>query len=505
MILPSLLAKDIYRHNNGLKHINITNSEGFSALFVVNTPITDNSGVAHGVEHLVFRGSTAFPKPETLFQLTSLTDAKINASTFNNTTYFHCQSMCPHTFILAINYLLNGLFDPVFNSKDLSYEIHDGKDKGVIYRELLGSEQAEREASKSPDKSHIKCKDNEEFCYGGISSSIGQLSQQDLSSFHQKFYHAENITLVTANADIKQISQLMSLLPKQRPQEKKIQVTVDRLVKDTSKSEVHKQTQQKYSPGINTLIALYHAWLASSFYQEQTYCQINNSIINTNETIESDAANFLSPDSQLILPLVNLSHQLTKNKAAQQQMTSVELENTIIKRAPNKILLPSLFTQLLHQAKKQLHTNEQASHELAFVQRQAQVYSQSNALWLAPINTTDQVIATISSYIISAYPEFLMPRYQGYCYATQAVAIEHSTYLAIYSAFDASPKTRITEFSQRLLHLSNNNDFINSSLALAKIKYSQAFHLNNNQVIQITPFDISAYLQALANSPHPKV
>ena len=142
MILARLLTEDIYCHTNGMKHINIINNDGFSALFVVNTPIADNSGVAHAVEHMVFRGSSAFPQPETLFQLTSLTDAKINASTFAETTYFHCQSQCEHTFMLAVNYLLNGLYNPVFNADDLRFEIHDGSDKGVIYQELTSIEQA---------------------------------------------------------------------------------------------------------------------------------------------------------------------------------------------------------------------------------------------------------------------------------------------------------------------------------------------------------------------------
>lgn len=499
MILPALLAKDVYRHNNGLKHINITHSEGFSALFVVNTPITDNSGVAHGVEHLVFRGSTAFPQPETLFQLTSLTDAKINASTFSNATYFHCQSSCPHSFLLAVNYLLNGLFDPVFNNEDLSCEIHDGKNKGVIYRELLGSEHAEREASKNSDKKDINSQSNEEYCYGGVSSSIGKLSLQDLKTFHQKFYHAENITLVTANADIEQISQLISLLPKPQSQKKKIQVTVNKLGKDTNNTKVYKQPKKKYSQEINTLIALYHDWLASPLYQAQTNCQVsndkdNNGNANINkEAIENSAAKSIIPDSQLIAPLLKLSQQSIKNITTE-QIANIKSNNTVINKLPNKTLLPGLFTQLLEQAKEQLHANEQAH-----------TCNQDNALWLTPINKTDQALASISSYIISAYPEFLMPRCQGYCYATQALAIENSTYLAIYSAFDICPQNRLKALAQCLLNLSNNNHFISTSLTLAKTKYCQALQVNNSQVKKITPFDISAYLQVLANNSHPKV
>ena len=115
MSVDAALIDKLYRHENGLKQVNIINNEGYSALFVVNTPIFDNSGVAHGVEHGIFRRSLAFENPETLFQLTALTDAKINASTFADTTYFHCQSQCKSTFNLVVEYLLNGLFSPVFN------------------------------------------------------------------------------------------------------------------------------------------------------------------------------------------------------------------------------------------------------------------------------------------------------------------------------------------------------------------------------------------------------
>jgi Zn-dependent M16 (insulinase) family peptidase len=210
----------MYRHENGLKHINIINNEGFSALFVVKTPIFDNSGVAHGVEHGVFRCSSSFPYPETLFQLTSLTDAKINASTFADSTYFHCQSQCEDTFNLAIEYLLSGLFLPIFDKEYLSCEVYDGdskdndKGKGVIYRELIGIEQASKASAKSDESDNSEENDTkEEFNYGGVSSTIGELTLKEITAFHQRFYQASNMTLVTANADIVKVSRLISLLP----------------------------------------------------------------------------------------------------------------------------------------------------------------------------------------------------------------------------------------------------------------------------------------------------
>lgn len=66
-----------YRHACDLQQHNMTTQEGFGALIVVDTPALDDSGVSHAVEHLVFRRSAAFGQPESLFQLTALTDLSI--------------------------------------------------------------------------------------------------------------------------------------------------------------------------------------------------------------------------------------------------------------------------------------------------------------------------------------------------------------------------------------------------------------------------------------------
>jgi len=493
MILASLLSEDIYRHKNGLKHINIINDEGFSAVFVVNTPVFDNSGVAHAVEHMIFRGSTAFPQPETLFQLTSLTDAKINASTLTDTTYFHCQSQCEHSFMLAINYLLNGLFDPIFDADDLRFEIHDGNDKGVIYQELIGIEQAKKETTESINKNNEKNK----FCYGGISTSIGELSLNDLTVFHQRFYQASNITLVTANADIEQISNLISLLPNQHNQSKQIKVELDKYITNKQDDESNEHQQPKYSQAINKLITIYHLWLQDPYYQEiDDYKEIEHA--NKPLVIDIDTLPML-PKNNLIPALATLSNKLIAETITEKTVNR-DIKNNIIKKTTNKTLLPSLLNKLYQQAKRQLNTNKLSHHS-----NQTYASEQRNALWLTGIDETEQAVANISSYIISAYPKFLAPRCQGSCYATQALTIEKSTYLAIYSAFDVDPTMRLKDIIQCLLKLSQDNTFISMSLSLAKIKYCQAYQVKSSLVTNITSTDISTYLLAIANRPHPKV
>lgn len=481
MSVATQLTEDIYRHQNGLKQINIVNNDGFSALFVVNTPVVDNSGIAHAVEHLVFRASAAFPQSESLFQLTSLTDVKINASTCADTTYFHCQSQCSQSFMLAINYLLNGLFNPAFHSDDVNYEIHDGNNQGVIFRELIGTEHKNKQTLKKIDQPAL--------CYGGISSLIGKLSLSDLINYHQQFYHVNNITLVTANADIEELSNLISLLPKQKDQ---LPVDLNNHGKSAQNDEDKNHHQKKFSDEINQLIAIYHQWLQDPYYQEiDDYIEVENtkqSLVADTDTLQT------APGCHLILPLVALSNTLKKELCNYQNI------NASVQKSTSERSLPNLFTDLYQQIQNQLtqQLTKQKSNKNGHYAN-----DQHNALWLTDISINEQKLANIASYIISAYPDFLAPRSQGLCYAIQALTIENSTCFAMYSAFDVNPHARLRDISPCLLKLSQDISFISMSLVLAKIKYCRTYQLNINQVTNITSTDISTYLQTLTVKQFP--
>ena len=519
------LAKELYLHNN-LKHINIKNDHDYSALFVVNTPITDNSGIAHCVEHLIFRASKAFPHATTLFQLTALTNVKINASTLADTTYFHCQSPCLESFNLALNYLLNGMFSPLFRQEDLNKEIHDGNDFGVIYRELIGlKNEAEQQDKQLINKNNAQA--NNSYNYSGDSQLIGKLSLNDLQNFHQQHYQTNNITLVTANANIEQVSRLISQLPTQQKPEESISVQ-----KKISGTADDKQ-QKKYSPEINELISVYYQWLQDAYdkennhqktspqknhdcskYENPTQPSVKQKVLER-AVLEQTALNQTdkltsSIESGLIAPLMTLSKTLEKQLLNYRYMNR-SMNNKIIKNKavtpPQKLkpkqALPHLFNPLYLKAKVQLSSSylnqKQLDKNLVYV------YDEHNALLLAAIDKTALKLVYIASYIINAYPSFLSPRCQGLCYATQALVIEEPSYLAIYSAFDCTPKVRLKTIIQSLLQLSQDTGFIQKSLLLAKIKYCCMYQVEIHNLNDITPLSISIYLLTLTNKAPSKV
>ena len=553
MSVAAPLIDNMYRHENGLKHINIVNNEGFSALFVVNTPIIDDSGVAHGVEHGVFRRSLAFENPETLFQLTALTDAKINASTFADTTYFHCQSPCEYTFNLAIEYLLNGLFSPVFDEEYLNGEVYDGKVKGVIYRELIGIEHTKSNNEIKEKKEISETSEIEgEFNYGGVSSTIGDLTLKEIRAFHQRFYQASNITLVTANADIENISTLISRLSVQVSQaqtsqaqnnqnhslKNKANVEIKKTSKNRGDNNETERYQAKYSPAINTLINAYYLTLNTpNDLRFEQYKSVENETLTVDikgqVKAESKLNLKLKPKSKIIqiekaaqtakagviAPLVSLADKISDAVNAEQTFdTSAEIsvgssaDTSPVKRSKAESAsqpLPKLFTSLCLKAKQQFVLNHSAnknltSKELSQNEHQkshtkaVSVYDQHNALWLIKISKKEQAIANITSYILSAYPAFIARRCEGFCYAIQALTIEDSAYLAIYSAFDVAPVEQINTISPCLLTLSEDMAFISQSLALAKIKYGRVHQVTNRNVADLSPENIVGYLQRIA-------
>ncbi len=106
--------------------------ETLTALFVVETPVEGDSGVAHVVEHLVFRESDAFPEPHNLFAALSLLPVTINASTLPGVSFFYLHCSDAEVFASVFTWLQAGLLQQHYSDASIQRE----KD-GVITRELL--------------------------------------------------------------------------------------------------------------------------------------------------------------------------------------------------------------------------------------------------------------------------------------------------------------------------------------------------------------------------------
>lgn len=177
--------------SNGLNVVSFKQAaEDFGAVFVVPTPAVDSSGIAHLVEHLVFRTSTRYPARHTLFAANSLLPLKMNASSHNGFSYFYAVSPNKQVLIQAVDYLLAGMQQREYSDDDIRRE----RD-GVIARELAMYEAT----GEYQQKMAIWRGDRAPDCYhhwGGYCDTISQLRASDVAGYKAQYYQAGQITLL---------------------------------------------------------------------------------------------------------------------------------------------------------------------------------------------------------------------------------------------------------------------------------------------------------------------
>lgn len=207
-----------FTHLSGLNHVNIgalAHETELCGAFFINTPSHDDSGIAHALEHLVFRQSRHFPNSSTLFQLLAMTDIRLNASTLDSVTCFHFSSHDPHCFYLAARYLLAGILFPSLDTKICQQEVFNGGDEGVIYRELLGYQ------SNRDYLQHVQVLRGDQSaqriaCYGGVTDTLAEISIDKLRHYHRYYYRCDNIELITNVDDVQRLhKEINQVLPSQ--------------------------------------------------------------------------------------------------------------------------------------------------------------------------------------------------------------------------------------------------------------------------------------------------
>lgn len=519
-----------YRHACDLQQHNMTTQEGFGALIVVDTPALDDSGVSHAVEHLVFRRSAAFGQPESLFQLTALTDLSINASTHCNKTYYHCQSQSLQTCLLGLNYLLNGVIAPVFVAQDLQHEIYHGDCYGVMHRELSFQQFQQQRVIDRSDTSEKRC-----YQYGGDIELISQLNQQDVSGYHSTYYQAHKIQLITGNIEPTLVASLLESIKYTDPVRAPY---VPKVLPNNTHYEGDKQ--------------LLRWWIDSQFY---TY------FLNNYERL---CLLIKSYDSELVLPQVNLNNKqqfaldviapngcceqalsgalaayVLKNaeeigtkERTQQYKFSPEIthlfncyealnpnsamnlvpkskkhtmpivgrgeayllqKKPIIKQVKNNKPIPLLpvkntvLTQLLEPLNEDKYQRSKHKHRplpsiftpllleaeeqlKPYQNKTAKVFNQDHCLILIKICQKEAKLGILTSIVMNAYPTFLSSRTQGHCYSIASHYIAEHHHLVFYSAFDVAPSLKLTTITEAMQMLSQDLQFITTCLPLAKRK-----------------------------------
>lgn len=196
----------LFRHEKSgarlLKVVSKDDNKVFSVAF--KTPPPDDTGIPHIMEHSVLNGSESFPvkSPFEVLSQGSL-NTFLNAMTGSDYTIYPVASRNDKDFMNLMHVYLDAVFKPmlhkdpkILQQEGWHYELESPEAplayKGVVYNEMKG-------AYSAPDRqldllmSRTLFPDN---CYGkssgGYPEAIPDLSYEQFTAFHKKYYHPAN-------------------------------------------------------------------------------------------------------------------------------------------------------------------------------------------------------------------------------------------------------------------------------------------------------------------------
>ena len=189
----------------GAQLLYLSNSDDNKVFMIAfHTPPTDDTGVAHVLEHSVLCGSQRFPSKEPFVELLKGSlQTFLNAFTANDRTMYPVASRNDKDFVNLMNVYLDAVFYPRLHSvpeimmqEGWHYEI-DRKSgafsyNGVVYNEMKG-------ALSSPERLLSQTIENSLFPEGTYGHNSGgdprvipTLTRAKFTAFHKRYYHPSN-------------------------------------------------------------------------------------------------------------------------------------------------------------------------------------------------------------------------------------------------------------------------------------------------------------------------
>ncbi|WP_051963034.1 insulinase family protein [Deinococcus misasensis] len=208
------------RHASGAKHIHIERDDpNLTFMVSFKTIPTDDTGVAHILEHLVLGGSEKYPVKDPFFMMLPRSlNTFMNALTGDDLTMYPFSTRNHKDFFNLLSLYLDAVFFPNLDPLKFKREAHrfeysdpsnpesDLTVQGVVYNEMKGTRadansQFNNLLGKAlyPDLTYSKDS-------GGDPAAIVNLTYEQLKSFHARYYHPSNAYFYTyGNSDLTEI------------------------------------------------------------------------------------------------------------------------------------------------------------------------------------------------------------------------------------------------------------------------------------------------------------
>ena len=167
------------------------------------TPVSDNTGVPHILEHSVLCGSKKYPIKDPFVELAkSSFNTFLNAMTYPDKTCYPVASCNYKDFRNLMDVYLDAVFNPnIYKNKQIlmqegwHYEFDELDNliyNGVVYNEMKGVYSDPESLLERQINNDIFSGSNYSYEYGGDPLNIPDLTHDSFLDFHKKFYHPSN-------------------------------------------------------------------------------------------------------------------------------------------------------------------------------------------------------------------------------------------------------------------------------------------------------------------------
>ena len=199
----NILARLFTHEKTGAELLSLSNDDENKVFGITfRTPPADSTGVPHILEHSVLCGSRKYPVKEPFVELLKGSlQTFLNAFTYPDKTCYPVASQNEKDFYNLIDVYLDAVFFPrltrhIFEQEGWHYELLDPEGslsyKGVVFNEMKGSYSSPEQVlaryalqSLFPDNPYG-------FDSGGDPNEIPNLTYEEFSAFHSRYYHPSN-------------------------------------------------------------------------------------------------------------------------------------------------------------------------------------------------------------------------------------------------------------------------------------------------------------------------
>ncbi len=213
----------VFEHNGTKANVVLIQNDDPEKFFALEfaTPVSDDKGAAHVLEHSIFGGCEKYPSANLASAIRSRSYTTfLNAFTEAEYTLFPAASLSEDMLLNLADYVADSCFEPmILRDEDIfrseAWRLAPADDGGL---QINGTVWSEMKGKYTPDIAAIQkavgLLDRESpasYEYGGIPQQILKLSYDDVKAFYDKYYNAQHCTAYLYG-DIRKPEEFLALL-----------------------------------------------------------------------------------------------------------------------------------------------------------------------------------------------------------------------------------------------------------------------------------------------------